>query len=100
VSIVSVVVIGGDHLGHIEKKLYERGVNELIHITGRKKSDSRRIVLNRQVSAVLVFTDYINHNLMEEVKSQARCFDIPVIFAKRSWSSVEQKLTMGGLVNA
>ncbi|MDU4962375.1 MAG: DUF2325 domain-containing protein [Sporomusaceae bacterium] len=97
---MSVVVIGGDHLGHIEKKLYERGVNKLIHISGRKKSDNRRLVLNKQVSAVLVLTDYINHNLMDEVKSQARCFNIPVIFAKRSWSSVEQKLLGGGLVNA
>lgn len=97
---MSVVVIGGDHLGHIEKKLYERGFNKLIHISGRKKSDNRRLVLNKQVSAVVVFTDYINHNLMDEVKSQARCFNIPVIFAKRSWSSVEQKLAIGGLVNA
>lgn len=97
---MSVVVVGGDHLGHIERKLYERGVSELIHVSGRKKSDNKRVVLNRQTAAVLIFTDYINHNLMDEVKSQARCLNIPVIFAKRSWSSVEQKLALGGLVNA
>ncbi|KYZ77982.1 dihydroorotate dehydrogenase [Anaerosporomusa subterranea] len=97
---MSVVVIGGDHLGHIERKLYERGVSKLIHVSGRKKSDNRRVVLNSQTAAVLIFTDYINHNLMEEVKSQARCLDIPVIFSKRSWSAVEQKLAVGGLMNA
>jgi hypothetical protein len=99
VSLMSVIIVGGDSLGHIEKKLYERGVNKLIHVSGRKKSDTKRIILNDQVAAVLVFTDYISHNLMESVKSQARCLDIPVIFSKRSWSAVEQKLALGGVVN-
>ena len=97
---MSVVIVGGDSLGHIEKKLYERGVTKLVHVSGRKKSDNKRVVLNNQIAAVLIFTDYISHNLMEAVKSQARCFDIPVIFSNRSWSAVEQKLAVGGLVNA
>ena len=96
----SVVIVGGDSLGLIERKLYERGVEKLIHVSGRKRSDSKRVVLNNQISAVLVFTDYISHNLMESVKSQAREFDIPVVFSKRSWSAVEQKLAVGGFVNA
>lgn len=94
---MSIIVIGGDHLGHIEKKLYERGVSQLIHVSGRKKSDYKRIVLSSKIGAVLIFTDYINHNLMEEVKYQARCLRIPVIFSKRSWSAVESKWS---LVNA
>ena len=97
---MSVVVVGGDYLGHIEKRLTERGVSEMIHYSGRKKSDSKRIVLNSQTAAVLIFTDYINHNLMDVVKSQARGLNIPVIFSKRSWSEIEQKLTAGGLMNA
>lgn len=92
---MSVVIVGGDRLGNIEKKLYELGVNKLVHISGRKKSDSKKIVLNKQTSVVLVLTDYINHNLMEEVKCQARHFDIPVVFAKRSWTAVAQKLIAG-----
>lgn len=97
---MSVVIVGGDSLGHIERKLYERGVSELIHVTGRKKSDLKRIFVNEQTAAVLVFTDYISHNLMDAIKTQARCLDIPVIFSKRSWSAVEQKLKSGGLVHA
>ena len=94
---MSVVVVGADHLGHIEKKLYEHGISKLIHVSGRKKSDNKRVVLTNQISAVLIFTDYINHNLMDQVKSQARCLNIPVIFSKRSWSAIEPKLR---LVNA
>lgn len=95
---MSVIIVGGDHLGHIEKRLYERGVSELIHVSGRKKSDNKRLAFNKKITAVLVFTDYINHNLMDEVKEQARCFQIPVIFARRAWSDIERKLTVEGLI--
>jgi hypothetical protein len=96
---MSIVVVGGDKVGSIEKKLYSLGVAELVHISGRKKTDSKRVVLNRQTSAVLILTDFINHNLMDQVKLQARQLHIPVIFAKRSWAAIEQKLGAEGLVN-
>ncbi|HEY3426452.1 MAG TPA: dihydroorotate dehydrogenase, partial [Negativicutes bacterium] len=31
---MSVVIVGADHLGGIEKNLYSLGIKELIHITG------------------------------------------------------------------
>ena len=33
---MSVMVIGGDYLGVIEKNLYSLGVTKLVHIDGRK----------------------------------------------------------------
>lgn len=95
---MSVVVIGGDHLGGIEKNLYAMGVTELIHISGRK-SPGKRIGFPRETAFVLVFTDYVNHNTAQTVKTIAKSQAIPMIFAKRSWSSVEEKLQVSWFGN-
>lgn len=88
---MSVVVVGGDHLGGIEKNLYAMGVTELIHISGRK-SPGKKIGFPKETAFVLVFTDYVNHNTVHTVKTMAKSQEIPLVFAKRAWSSVEEKL--------
>ena len=47
---MSIVVVGGDHLGGIKDKLKEFGVTELLHVPGRKKLDFRKIPLSSQPS--------------------------------------------------
>jgi len=93
---MSIVVIGGDSLGAIEKNLYAMGVTELVHISGRKVSDRRNINLPSATAFVLVLTDFINHNIVKSVKSMAKSQSIPMIFAKRSWRFVEEKLVAEG----
>ena len=94
---MSVTVVGGDYLGGIEKNLYAMGVTELIHICGRKSS-GKKIKFPRDTAFVLVLTDYVNHNTAQTVKSMAKARTIPVIFAKRSWSSVEEKLQAASFI--
>lgn len=89
---MSVVVIGGDCLGGIEKNLFAVGVTELVHISGRKALDKTRICLPKSTAFVLVFTDYVNHGMAQNVKTLAKANEIPLIFAKRSWRHVEEKL--------
>lgn len=40
---MSIVIVGGDYLGNIEKNLYAMGVKELTHISGRKPIDRNKI---------------------------------------------------------
>lgn len=41
---------------------------------------------------VLVLTDYVNHGIANYVKLMAIAQEIPLVYAKRSWRSVEEKL--------
>lgn len=93
---MSIVVVGGDHLGGIKDKLKEFGVTELLHVPGRKKLDFRKIPLSSQPSCILVLTDYINHNMMTRLKNEAKSLSIPLVFARRSWSTIEQKMKESG----
>lgn len=97
---MSVVIIGGDHLGSIEGKLRSIGATELIHVTGRKAKHKNNIRLPRGAAFVIVLTDYVNHVTAAAVKEAAKSLDIPTVFAKRSWSSVEERLKCGGVVHA
>ncbi len=36
------LIIGGDHLGQITKKLEGEGFKEVIHLNGRKKTDDKK----------------------------------------------------------
>lgn len=96
---MSVVVIGGDYLGGIEKNLYSLGVTELVHISGRKSLDKNKISIPKATAFVLVLTDYVNHVTVQNVKDMAKSQSIPLVFAKRSWRAVEEKLKVYKFIN-
>ncbi len=89
---MSVVVVGGDYLGSIEKNLYSMGVTELLHISGRKSFGKNKMNVPRNTAFVLVLTDYVNHCAVKNAKLVAKAQSIPLVYAKRSWSAVEEKL--------
>jgi hypothetical protein len=89
---VSIVVVGADHLGGIEKKLYSLGVTEIVHVSGRKTLTRSKLNLPKTTAFVLLLTDYVNHGTANHVKFMARAQAIPLVYAKRSWRSVEEKL--------
>ncbi|MEK6635824.1 MAG: DUF2325 domain-containing protein, partial [Planctomycetota bacterium] len=41
---------------------------------------------------IIVLYDFVNHNLAHKIKSFAENRGIPVVYAKRSWSSIYQKI--------
>ncbi|MBP2663224.1 MAG: hypothetical protein H6Q71_1172 [Firmicutes bacterium] len=95
---MSVVVVGGDYLGSIEKNLYSMGVTELVHISGRKALDRNKMNVPKDTAFVLVLTDYVNHGTAKNVKLVAKAQAIPLVFAKRSWRAVEGKLRDSKLI--
>ena len=97
---MSIVVFGGDCLGNIEKNLYSIGVTVLLHITGRKPFTKSKNMIPKKTDLVLVLTDYLNHNTAKTVKLLAKEAEIPIVYAKRSWSSVEEKLKDGSYLKS
>lgn len=95
---MSIVVIGADYIGAIEKNLYSLGVTELKHIDGRKVSNQNKINIPQKTDFVLVLTDYVNHNTAKMVKAVAKFHDVPLIFSKRSWGAVEEKIRSSGVM--
>lgn len=84
-------LVGGDKLGNINKKLQELGVTEIIHMDGRKCSVGNQPSIPARADAVVVLTDFINHNTCTYIKKQAKEREIPIVFSKRSWSCLACK---------
>lgn len=84
-----VLVIGGDHLGAIAGNLAELGFGAVQHVKGRTE---KRVEIPAGTELILVLVDYVNHNLARWVKEQAKDRRLPIIFARRSWSSICQSL--------
>lgn len=94
---MTALVIGADYLGGIEQKMRDMGVTKIAHITGRNPGEVKKMNIPKSAAFVLVFTDYINHNLAKAVKSHAKAQSVPTVYAKRSWSAIEGKLAGLGL---
>lgn len=88
---MSVLVVGGDKLGNIEDKLVQSGFSNIFNITGRKRGD-RKIKIPSEIDLVLVLVDYIEHPLMNIIKKETRRQGIELIFSKRAWSHIENKI--------
>ena len=88
----TIMIVGADHLGNIEEKLYNLGYHNIIHIKGRKDLDVKK-KMPKDIKMVLVLTDYINHNLAKKIKEEAKEYSLPIIFSKRSWSNIYTSLT-------
>ncbi|MCC7211939.1 MAG: DUF2325 domain-containing protein [Candidatus Brocadia sp.] len=88
---MSVLIVGGDHLGSIPRELDKIGVTEIRHVTGRS-GQKIRDGIPETMDFIIVLYDFVNHNLAHKVKNIAEKRSIPVVYAKRSWSSVYQKM--------
>ena len=88
---MSVLIVGGDHLGSIPKELKKIGVDNIRHMSSRNRNVIKR-GMPMTMDLIIVLHDYVNHNLANVTKKQAKECNIPVVFAKRSWSSIYKKL--------
>jgi len=91
---MSVLIVGGDHLGSIPKELDKLGVNEVRHLTGRS-GQKIRDGIPETMDFIIMLCDFVNHNLAYKIKKSADNKGIPIIYAKRSWASVYQKMKEG-----
>jgi len=90
---MSIVIYGGDRLGKIPKLLEGQGFQLIQHVTGRKRGDLKAGIPSG-IDGVLVFVDYLNHNLASEIKEAAKRQGIKTVFVKRSWSQIRNALDL------
>lgn len=94
---MTALLIGADRLGNIPDELERVGFENLIHWSGRKKQ-CRVKTIPQNVDVVLMFSDYLNHCLMYEMKKQAKARKIPMLFCKRSLACVQEALKNNSIV--
>ena len=87
---MSVLIVGGDHLGNIPAMLKNIGATRIKHVTGRNKRHSS-FEISCQTDIVLVLIDYVNHDLALRIKEQAKLRGVKVLFSRRAWSDISQK---------
>lgn len=88
---MTALLVGGDSLGNIPSLLEECGIKEYIHWTGRKKG-MRKFVVPQKADLVIVFYDFIEHNMSQIVKKSAKENNIPCIFSRRACSDLAKRL--------
>lgn len=88
---MTVLLVGADNLGTIPEYLSDYGFEKIIHWCGRKtKNNNKLIPINTDM--ILVFSDFVNHNLMYNIKKAAKEKSIPILYSKRSSSCIRQTL--------
>ena len=84
-----VLLVGADRLGNIGSVLRERGFEQQVHIKGRKARMQRRWSGSLGKTRLMVlFTDFLGHNVMRSYRQLAKDHGVPVIACRRSTVSL------------
>ncbi len=89
---MEVLLVGADNLGVIDKRLAAYGVASIAHVTGRNVMERRRLTIPAETALVIVLTDFVCHRVALSVKKRAKQQGVPIIFVKRSWVAIEEKI--------
>lgn len=80
---MNVLIVGGDRLGNITREIKKEEVVQITHWTGRAKYFQNKPIPSN-VDKIVLFYDFVNHNLMKNVRKQSKMYKIPIIYAKRT----------------
>ncbi len=91
---MSVLIIGGDNLGNIYDNLLGVGATSITHIRGRKEKGGKeaRKLLPKQFDLMILFHNFANHQLARMAKKEAKKREVPIIYSRRSWRSIQVEL--------
>jgi len=94
-----VIIVGADRLGNIENLLRTRGLSEYRHISGRNPKSQKCIPTKTSGAELMIlFTDFVGHNVMRNFRKQAREHNIPFIACKRSVCALSTNLDKCGFM--
>ncbi len=90
---MNAVLIGADRLGNIPERLAALGIQIVRHVSGRNVSHQRRLpALPANVQLLILFTDFLGHNVMKSFRAQAQSEGVRVVACRRSASCLEEEL--------
>ena len=90
---MNATLVGADRLGNIPALLEAQGIRVLCHISGRTASAQRRTsMLPKGTQLLILFTDFLGHNVMKTFRQAAQEEGVPVLACRRSASCLMQSL--------
>ena len=93
------LVVGADRLGNIPDVLNEFGIRIAAHISGRETTHQRRgASLPSGIQMVILFTDFLGHNVMQRFREAAGREGVRLVCCRRSTCALQQAL--GRVVSA
>ena len=94
---MNATLVGADRLGNIPAFLEGQGIRVLCHITGRTASAQRHTgTLPRGTELLILFTDFLGHNVMRTFRQAAQEGGVPVLACRRSASCLMRSLQRYG----
>lgn len=90
---MNALIVGADRLGNIPDVLGEFGIRVAAHVSGRDSSHQRRgPALPSGIQMVILFTDFIGHNVMQRFREAATREQVTVVCCRRSVCALQQAL--------
>lgn len=90
---MNALLVGADRLGNIPDVLNQFGIRIAAHVSGRDSSHQRRSApLPAGIQMVILFTDFLGHNVMQRFRDAANREKVTVVCCRRSVCALQQAL--------
>lgn len=90
---MNALIVGADRLGNIPDVLAQFGIRIAAHVSGRDTTHQRRSVpLPAGVQMVILFTDFLGHNVMQRFREAASREGVMFVCCRRSVCALQQAL--------
>ncbi|KAI5914345.1 DUF2325 domain-containing protein [Thauera sp. 2A1] len=90
---MNALIVGADRLGNIPDVLGNFGIRIAAHVSGRDSSHQRRgASLPSGIQIVILFTDFLGHNVMQRFRDAATRENVTVVCCRRSVCALQQAL--------
>ncbi|MCK2094738.1 DUF2325 domain-containing protein [Thauera aromatica] len=90
---MNALLVGADRLGNIPDVLRTFGIRIAAHVSGRDTTHQRRSApLPAGIGLVILFTDFIGHNVMQRFRDAASREGVMVVCCRRSTCALQQAL--------
>lgn len=90
---MNALIVGADRLGNIPEVLQEFGIRIAAHVSGRDSNHQRRSApLPTGIQMVILFTDFLGHNVMQRFREAANREGVMFVCCRRSVCALQQAL--------
>ena len=90
---MNALVVGADRLGNIPGLLAEYGISIKTHLSGRDRAHQRMAGgLPANIGIVILFTDFLGHNVMRSFRDAANREGVPLVCCRRSVCALKKAL--------
>ncbi|ENO96698.1 DUF2325 domain-containing protein [Thauera phenylacetica] len=90
---MNALLVGADRLGNIPDVLNNFGIRIAAHVSGRDTTHQRRSApLPSGIGVVILFTDFLGHNVMQRFREAAGKQGVQVVCCRRSTCALQQAL--------